>query len=511
MFLDRQSIRPDSRKPTCPGRPRAEVWLARSTALARAVAAKLVELRRPVRFAPLRVGLNGGRYSEFHGRRPGWLLAAASLLMLDLLPLNAAAQITEPLLPVPPPPSAPQAPAAPGQPIYPGQTVTERARPEFDPIGGRTGDFFWFPRAELGEQYNDNIFATPSPTTDDLITVIQPRLDLLSSFPRNALNLHVAGAFEEYLAHPSQNTQDGIAAVDGRLDVTARSFFYGSGVLAHLHYPRTSPDSPGNAAKPVTYNSFTATAGFIENRFRVGYQAEVAVSGQRFNAVPLIGGGTLPESGNDLNIYQVALRGYYEFVPDYQGYLRFSENVRSYQNRLAGAVSFDSQGHRADLGLQILPGSRLIYGEFYVGYLSQEFNASSLATISGPDVGGKLVWNVTRLSTITFNGLRAVNQSNPSVGTTGTGYLASTVSATIDHELRRNVLLNASLGYENDAFSGISRTDNTFSVGVGAKYLLNRNLYLGGFYNYQQRSSSGTVATTRYTQNSVLLRLSTQF
>lgn len=52
--------------------------------------------------------------------------------------------------------------------------------------------FFWFPPAELDEAYN-NIFATSNQTTCDWITVLQPTFDLLSSFPRNALNLD-AGA-----------------------------------------------------------------------------------------------------------------------------------------------------------------------------------------------------------------------------------------------------------------------------------------------------------------------------
>src|SRR5947208_897260 len=80
----------------------------------------------------------------------------------------------------------------------PGETVIQRPRPELDPIGLHAGDFFWFPRAELDESYNNNIFATPSPTTSDFITTLQPSFDLLSSFPRNALNLHGGAALQYY-------------------------------------------------------------------------------------------------------------------------------------------------------------------------------------------------------------------------------------------------------------------------------------------------------------------------
>jgi hypothetical protein len=455
-----------------------------------------------------------GRVAQHRGDRfeglGKWALPALCLLIVGLLPLSTVAQTTEPLLPVPPPPSGPQAPAAPGQPIFPGQTVTQRPRPELDPIGPHVGDFFWFPQAEVDEAFNSNIFATSSSTANDFITVLQPKFDLLSSFPQDALNLHGGAALQYYAKNPTQNTENGFGAVDGRVNITAESWFYGNALAAHLNYPRTSPDSPGNAAQPVTYDSYTATAGYVQSGLLVGYQAEIAALAQRFNDVPLIGGGISPQSANDINIYEASLRANYELVPDYLGYIRFAEDLRIYPNTLPGGVSFNSLGYRADIGLQILPAG-VAYGEIYAGYLSQDFRTSSLSPVSGLDAGGRLVWNVTRLTTATFNALRTVNTSNPTVGNTGTGYLASTVEVNLDHELLRDLLLNANAGYENDAFQGISRTDNVFSAGAGVKYLLNRNLYLGGSYSYQQRASSGIAAGVPYAQSIFLLRLSTQF
>src|SRR5689334_25127268 len=119
-------------------------------------------------------------------RRPKPRVSAICGLTVALVSFNAAAQTTEPLLPVPSPPSGPQAPVAPGQTVYAGQTVTQRPRPELDPLGLQIGDFFWFPRAEVDAAYNSNIFATQTAATSDLITILQPSFDLLSIFPRNA-------------------------------------------------------------------------------------------------------------------------------------------------------------------------------------------------------------------------------------------------------------------------------------------------------------------------------------
>jgi hypothetical protein len=451
-------------------------------------------------------------------RRLKCWLAVFSMLMVGLLPPRASAQVTQPLLPNAVPPSLPQALAPPGeQPIYAGQTVIDRARPEFDPVGLRFGDFFFFPRAELDESYNSNIFATNTSPTYDLLTALQPGFDILSIRPRYALNLHGSSALQVYADHPAQNTQDGLVNVDGRVDVTAGSSIYGNAQVAHQHLSYGSPNSPGQQviSQPVTYWDYIARAGYMQGGRRFSYQIDVGVEAAQYNAAPLFGGGVLPQSSLDNTISDAAARANYEIVPDYLGYIRVGGSLYDYWHSVPGGTRPNSTTYRVDLGLQILP-RHIIYGEVYVGYLVQKPTQSSLGSnTSAPDYGGRLVWNVTRLTTLTFNGLRTFitgSSSDPTTGATGpagTGYLASTVAVNADHELLRNLLLNANASIENDSFQGITRTDNFFTVGAGLKYLVNRYLFLGGSYSYQQRSSS--LAGTSYTQNMLMLRLGTQF
>lgn len=436
-------------------------------------------------------------------------LAAICLTALGALPFDAIAQTTEPLLPIPPAPSGPQAPVVPGQPTYAGETVTQRVRPEVYPIGLHFDDYFWFPRGELDEAYNSNIFAIPSPT-GDLITTFAPSFDLLSSFPRNSLNLHGGAALQDYALHSSQNTASGFGSVDGRLNINATSSFVGSGEVAHLYQPRTSPNSPGNAAEPVTYNNYTANLGYAQTGLRLGYEADLGVQSAKYNPVPAIGGGILPEDVQNVTNYEASLRVSYEIIPDYEGYIRTSGTLYDYQHIPPGSITSNSTVYRADLGLRVLP-RHIIYGDVYFGYLRQVFTASALPSTSTPDGGGRLIWNVTRLTTLTFDGIRSFQTSNPSVGFTGAGYLSTVLTATVDHELWRDLLFSANAAHENDAFQGISRNDDIITGVVGFKYLLNRNLYFGLSYTYQQRASSGSSAGLPYAQSIVMLRVSTQF
>jgi len=73
----------------------------------------------------------------------------------------------------------------------------------------------------------------------------------------------------------------------------------------------------------------------------------------------------------------------------------------------------------------------------------------------------------------------------------------------------RNLLVNLNATYGNFTFQGITRTDNFFIVGAGLRYLVNRNLFLGGSYLFTQYTS--TIPRSSYNQNILTLRVGTQF
>jgi hypothetical protein len=438
------------------------------------------------------------------------------LLTVGLLPHGAAAQITEPLPPLfpglalPGAPEAPQSARTEPEGGAPGETVTGRSRPEFNALGVRFGDFFWFPRGELDESYNSNIFATTTSPTPDLITALAPSFDLLSISPQLPVNLHASAVLQDYASHPSQNTETGTISADGLLPVTAGSSISGNAQVSHPYISYGSPNSPGNIAQPVTYWNYSGSTGYHQTGRRISYGVDLAVSAAQYNAAPLVGGGVSPQSFQNVILSTAVLSAAYEIVPDYQGFMRLSASRYTYLR----AVSANSTTPRIDFGLQIAP-RHLIYGNVYAGYLVQNYNQSSTGSFSFPDYGGELVWTVTTLTTLTFDGLRTFYTGTPANGTTsgvgpaGNGYLASTVGARADHELLRNLLLSVNATYETDNFQGITRTDNVVTAGTGFTYFVNRYLFLGGSFSYYRRSS--TFASASYSQNILMLRVGTQF
>src|SRR5215469_2734086 len=144
---------------------------------------------------------------------------AISLLVASVVlwPAVAAAQF-DPFLPVPVPPVGPAQPTLPIAPQR-SQTVTDRPRPLFDPLGVWLEEFWLYPRLELDESYNDNIFATSSGTKSDFITDLKPRLDLVSNFGQHAFNVSAGADLGWYASHSSENYQDAFSSASGRYDI----------------------------------------------------------------------------------------------------------------------------------------------------------------------------------------------------------------------------------------------------------------------------------------------------
>jgi hypothetical protein len=171
----------------------------------------------------------------------------------------------------------------------------------------------------------------------------------------------------------------------------------------------------------------------------------------------------------------------------------------------------NSWGYRVDGGASInLSG--VTTAEAYIGYLDQQYESSAYGSISGVDIGASLTWNPSTLTTVKLTTQRTVQDTNNYIvgATSSPGYLDSVVAISLDHELLRDLLLNGTVNYENADFQGISRMDNIYTIGAGAKYLLNRHLYLGMNYSFQHRDSSGAAAINSYDNNILMLRLSTQ-
>jgi hypothetical protein len=386
-----------------------------------------------------------------------------------------------------------------------GETVTERQRPDLDPLGIRAASFLVFPRFTLGEAYNDNVFATQSNTKDDFITQISPELRIQSNWNRHFLAFDARGDIGRYASLDSENYEDATIGTNGRLDIQRDTFVTGGLTFNKLHEDRGSPDAAANAKNPTEYYVLSPTIGATQRWNRFSLRGDATLQRYMFTDDETGSGTIINNSDRNRSQYTFSLRGGYEIVPEYEAFVRGAWNLVDYSSAVDDAgFKRDSDGYELIAGTRI-DFSGVTYGDIFGGYRRQMYDDARLESVSGPTFGGLVTWNVTGLTTIKGSIQRSVEESTLSGAS---GFFATEYKATVDHELLRNLLIGADISYLVDDYKGIDRTDNYYHGGAYARYLMNRNLYLTARYDYQKRDSNVTGAD--YDRNVVLLQVSTQ-
>lgn len=382
-----------------------------------------------------------------------------------------------------------------------GQGVASRPRPGYDAVGIRAGSFMVYPKMDVTENYNDNIYATNTQTKSDFITTVSPDITVNSLWSRHALNLDAGVDKYWYNSNTGEDRLDWHVEGDGRLDILRDTNLTGQASYARLHEDRGLPTSPSSAAEPTEYKLFASNLAFNQAFNRITTSLIGTFNNYDYDNVAKIGGGTIDQSFRNRNEYSGSLKVGYLVSPDTSVYAQGTLNKRDYTDNPIGGPNRTSDGYAAVIGSDFKL-TRLAQGGVYIGYQSQSYDDPLFKSNSGLDYGANVNWFVTALTTVRLNASSTIQESTI-VG--NSGYKAQVVDLGADHELMRNIILSGDIGYENDNFSGIGRTDNIYSGKVGVNYLLNNFFAIGLHYGITDRNSNTSVNS--YTQNIIGLTL----
>lgn len=392
-----------------------------------------------------------------------------------------------------------------------GESVLNRDRPNFDPLGARVGSFVVKPRLRLDGEFNDNIFATDTGEQSDFITTVSPNVVVQSDWGNHMLRFQGGADIGRYLDSNSENFEDYRIGADGRLDVTRRTKIRGGVGYRRDHERRSSPDDV-SGIEPTIFDVLSATLEASQTFNRLTVTLGGVFDRYNFDDVARANGTVINNDDRDRDQIEGSAKLAYEIAPRYQAFVRGAYNVRNYDTAVDdNGVNRDSDGYEMVGGVSVDFGG-ITFGDFYAGYRSQKYDDSRLATASGPVVGADVTWNVTPLTTVVGSLSRVIRESTSRDANTGafaSGRFFTTVGLSVNHELLRNVILGADISASQDDFEGIDRTDNIYRAGVNAKYLLNRYASLGGEYRFRMRNSD--VNSADFSENVFLLRLQVQY
>ena len=393
-----------------------------------------------------------------------------------------------------------------------GQGVRDRSRPEYDAVGFKYRAFQFFPSAIIAGSYNDNIFSVATPEIDDYLLTVAPNLNVQTTWSRHALSADIGGTIERYDEQSDENNTEFYAGTALRLDLTRRTAITLNGLYADLTEERTNNSSSQfNASQlsvePIEYEQFQAGAELTQVFNRIKFTGSFGFNRFDYDDAPLVGGGLSNQDVRDRDEYSASARLAYTVSPDTNLFIRGDISKWEYDlEPPASPFDRDSEGYEIVTGADFKLG-RLAQGEVFVGYQERFFDDDpALNDTNALKYGLGVEWYVSQLTTISIN---ADSSIRPSVVANASSFVSQSSDIIIDHELKRNILLQARIGYTRNKFEEISRVDEFFTAGAQLDYLLNRRIGFFASYDYLDENSDQPILN--YNRNLVSVGLNLQF
>jgi hypothetical protein len=172
----------------------------------------------------------------------------------------------------------------------------------------------------------------------------------------------------------------------------------------------------------------------------------------------------------------------------------------SFNNQSATATSRDSQGTSLSIGYST-HYKGLIYADITYGIIKKNYNSNALQDITRGTGTADIHWNISRLSTINFDLNRTVEDDVD----TAEGFTRTDMGLSVDHELRRNVIIALGARRKISSFDDSGREDIVTRGFMKLDYTINPYLTLGTEIGHGFKESNAPSGD--YTRNDIMLRL----
>ncbi|WP_255568134.1 outer membrane beta-barrel protein [Brevundimonas sp. PAMC22021] len=367
-----------------------------------------------------------------------------------------------------------------------GMAVRDRPHPEYEATGARLGGFVLRPRAEVGTEIVDNLYAAPADRVADSLLRLAAGASLRSTWSRHALVVQADGVARRHASASREDSSDGSLDLSGRLDLTRdMDLAFGAG-LSRRAEPRGAVDAPDVSAEPIVIEAreLHLQGRRVSGRFRTTLRAE-----QRrldFRDGETAAGEEVDQDHRDRTVSRLTGRADYAVTPAVALFVQGSADRRDYDS----ARGRDSAGGEALLGADFEVGA-LIRAQIAAGHVRQAFDDPAIRDIQGVAATARVEWFPTQLTTVTLTGDRTVEDAER-LGSAAS--LSSRVALAVDHELLRNLILSARIGWRRQAYNDVDREDRRFTTALEASYLFNRRYGVRLTGIHEQRSSRGRSA-----------------
>ena len=383
-----------------------------------------------------------------------------------------------------------------------GVTVQSRVRDEYVAHGIRAGEVVVKPSLTESIGYNSNVSSSAKPRGS---LQINTGLTLQGStdWQRNGLFTYLSVDDVAFPDLPKLNQTSWVAAVGGTHD-----FGHDQLQLSYTHFnlQQTAADLGGlSLQKPATFHVDDVRASYKADFSRISMTPGIRISEYTFDQASIAGVQSSQQYRDRTSVSGNLTFGY-AFAPQRNVLLVFSGYNTQYAFSQLGQASRDNVGLSVLGGLEYTANGVFRYRGL-IGLEQRSYVSSLYATHATPVGQGEVIWTPTGLTTVTAGVSRAIEDAESEAGG---GYVYTAARLTVDHEYKKNILLQADCGIQMAYFAqGGSQTIG--NIGGGVTWLLNRRVRLAAAYDFTSSNVSSAGATApgnTYRRNLILLRLS---
>ncbi len=377
-------------------------------------------------------------------------------------------------------------------------------------LGISVGAFTLFPVLDLNFGYDDNVFATPAPTTASAIAVIRPSLELRSEWANHSLRFLAAGGFGFYASAPTQNFQNYIVQLDGRLDIQT-DFWLNGRIAFQRNTEALGTPNVSFAQAPTVVDSVPIEASLYQKFNRLFYQLTGAATRYWYYDYSTITSLGLPAASRDRTEYQESLQLGYEVIDDRLSvFISPSINQRVYVDTVnAAGQQRDSTGWSIGAGAALtLSAKSALQGT--VGMTSQTYAATGTPTTATTfSLSG--TWNGYEPLILRPTLMRTINES---ALTNYQNYVSTVAGIDFTYDVHYPWKAVGGISYnvaDYTAAPGLAvnpRSDYFFKGSIGLLYEVNPHYSIGPLYEFSSGTTTDVAAGgPQYTRNFFSIRL----
>jgi hypothetical protein len=380
-----------------------------------------------------------------------------------------------------------------------GVTVQSRARDEYVSPGVKMGDVVLEPSLNESVGYNSNITGLPNgPEGLQINTTLT--LQAGTDWSRNGLFGYLNVDELTFPTLPTQNQMSWVAALGGTHDFGRDQLQI---AFSHFNLQQTAADLGSlNFRIPETFHVDEVRASYKSDFGRISVLPGLQVTDYTFDQGTTAG---VPSSLQSLDriFVQGNLAFRYEISPQRNAVLVFSGYNSRYTNSQLAEPSRDNSGVSVRVGFEYTASGVFRYrGE--VGFEQREYSSPLYAGQGTPVGDGELIWTPTELTTITLSAARAIENA---ANATTVGFTYTTAKLVVDHEYKRNILLQGYADVQSAAYEQNGGSQIITNAGANISWLLNRNMRLKASYDFTKSdaSSGGTAFVGNAYRRSICL------